>query len=285
MAKHLILSDYDMFNHVTRAHPESAGRLLAILEAFEERPCKEFLNLSVKRRATVDEIMQVHEPAYVNDVLALKGRTANLDPETQISPGSVDAALLAAGLCLELADQVVKGKIENGFALVRPPGHHSRPSAAMGFCVFNNIAIACKRALDMGIKRILIFDWDVHHGNGTQEVFYEDERVLFIDIHQENLFPQNSGLIKEIGSGKGLGFTVNLPLPPSCGDNDYLYAFDQIVEPLAVRFRPELILVSAGFDAHESDPLGGMKLTTKGFGLLAARVKRLAEVFCEGKMI
>jgi acetoin utilization deacetylase AcuC-like enzyme len=285
MAKHLFLSDRGMLDHVTHAHPESAGRLEAILEAFEDSTCKEFLDLSIKRHATVDEIALVHERAYVNEVLKLKGKTAYLDPETQISPGSVDAALLAAGLGLELVEQVVNGKVQNGFALVRPPGHHSRPSGAMGFCVFNNIAIAAKRALAMGIKRILILDWDVHHGNGTQEAFYADDQILFIDIHQDNLFPQNSGTLKEGGSGKGAGFTVNIPLPPACVDDDYLSIFDQLVEPLAIKYQPELILVSAGFDAHESDPLGGMKLTTKGFGLLAERAKHLADSLCGGKMI
>jgi acetoin utilization deacetylase AcuC-like enzyme len=180
--------------------------------------------------------------------------------------------------------QVVKGKAKNGFAFLRPPGHHSRPSGAMGFCVFNNIAIAAKQALAMGVKRILIFDWDVHHGNGTQEVFYDDDRVLFVDIHQENLFPHNSGAQKEVGNGNGKGYTVNIPLPPLCSDADYLYVFDQLVEPFVDKYQPELILVSAGFDAHESDPLGGMKLTTNGFGLLAERTKRLAEKNCGGKL-
>lgn len=284
MSKSLFISDYSLLNHVTLAHPESAGRLEAILEAFQDSQHKGLLNLSVKRQASLDEIAMVHEPAYINEVLKLKGKTANLDPETQISPGSVDAAILAAGLSLELVEQIISGKTQNGFALIRPPGHHSRPSGAMGFCVFNNIAIATKKALAMGIKRVLILDWDVHHGNGTQEAFYEDDRVLFIDIHQDNLFPQNSGTLKQNGSGKGTGFTVNIPLPPGCADNDYLYIFDQLVEPLALKYQPELILVSAGFDAHESDPLGGMKLTTKGFGLLAERTKHLAESLCGGKI-
>lgn len=284
MSRHLFLSDYSMLNHVTHSHPENSSRLKAILEVMEESLCKEFLDLSVMRNATVDEITRVHEPAYVKNVLALKGLTANLDPETQISPGSVDAALLAAGLGLELVEQIVNGKAQNGFALVRPPGHHSRPSGAMGFCVFNNIAIAAKQAMAMGIKRILILDWDVHHGNGTQEAFYGDDRVLFVDIHQDNLFPQNSGTLKENGSGKGVGFTVNIPLPPACHDGDYLYVFDRLVRPLAVRYQPELILVSAGFDAHRLDPLGGMKLTTEGFSLLAKRTKHLAESLCGGKI-
>lgn len=267
------------------AHPENAGRLEATLAALEESPYQEFLDLTLSRLATNKEIAQVHDPAYIDHVFSLEGKTTSLDTETLITPGSVKAARMAAGLGLTLVEQVIKGAAENGFALVRPPGHHARPGKGMGFCIFNNIAIAAKQALSLGIKRILIFDWDVHHGNGTQETFYDDAHVLFIDLHQKNLFPIGSGLLEERGQGKGLGFTVNVPLPESCRDADYLYAFENLVRPLALDYRPELILVSAGFDAHESDPLGGMNLTTEGYGKLAAKVTSLAQELCEGKVV
>lgn len=285
MNKHLFLSDYRLLDHDTGEHPENTERLQAILAGFKGGAYEKYLDLTKDRMVSREELLLVHDSAYVDKILSLEGQTAAIDYETLISPGSVKAALLAAGLGVELVEQVVQGKIQNGFALLRPPGHHARPSTGMGFCIFNNIAVAAKKALAMGVKRILIFDWDVHHGNGTQEVFYDDDRVMFVDIHQENLFPINSGFIEESGKGKGKKFTVNIPLPQGCGDSEYLRVFDELVKPIAMEYRPELILVSAGFDAHESDPLGFMKLTTNGFGLLANRIKHLAEHLCKGKLV
>lgn len=285
MSKHLLLSDYRLLQHNTGDHPENANRLQAILEDIKQSPYLEYLNLSCNRSASIEELIQVHDIAYVNHVLSLEGKESKIDNETLVSQGSVKAALLAAGLGVELVEQVVNGKTQNGFVIVRPPGHHARSSLGMGFCLFNNIAIAAKKALAMGVKRLLIFDFDVHHGNGTQEAFYNEDNVFFIDIHQENLFPINSGFLYESGKGKGTGFTVNIPLPQACGDEDYLYVFDKLVKPLAMEYGPELILVSAGFDAHESDPLGFMNVTTKGYGLLAERVKFLANSLCAGKLV
>lgn len=274
-----------MLDHGLAAHPENSSRLAAILTALKASPYNQFLNTTTSRKATVEELALVHELAYINYVLSLDGKRENLDQETPITEGSVTAALTAAGLGLELVEQLLQKNIENGFALVRPPGHHCLPDAAIGFCVFNNIAIAAKKALSLGVKRILILDWDVHHGNGTQKTFYDDDRVLFIDLHQDNLFPVNSGLLSQRGAAKGLGFTANIPLPDSCRDDDYLYIFEQIVKPLAYRFQPELILVSAGFDAHESDPLGSESLTTKGYGALCTKVKALAQELCSGRLL
>lgn len=283
--KHLFLSDERLLQHDTGDHPENAGRLVAILEELKQSPYNKYLNLSINRLASKEELLQVHEVDYVDQVLSLEEKESLIDYETIVSPGSVKAALLAAGLGLELVERVVNGKVQNGFVFVRPPGHHARPSTGMGFCLFNNMAIAAKKALAMGIKRVLIIDFDVHHGNGTQEAFYCEDRVLLIDMHQDNLFPVGSGSMDEMGEGKGTGFTVNIPLPKGCGDDDYLYVFDQLVKPLAMEYGPELILVSAGFDAHESDPLGFMNLTTKGYGLLAKRIKGLARDLCEGKCV
>lgn len=283
--KSLFLSHPCQLNHGVPSHPENSARLDAILTALKESSYKSLVNLSIPRQATRDELSKVHDITYIDRILALDGKNAALDYETTLTPGSVKAALSASGLGVELVEQVLNNKIQNGFVIVRPPGHHARPSHGMGFCLFNNIAVAAQKALTMGLKRILILDWDVHHGNGTQESFYDDDRVLFVDLHQDNLFPVPSGELNEIGRGKGIGYTVNIPLPAACGDAEYLHAFDNLVKPLALKFKPELILVSAGFDAHESDPLGFMNLTTEGFGKLTARIKALAETLCEGKLI
>lgn len=283
--KHLSLSHLHLLDHSLSSHPENSSRLSSILQAFQSSEFHHLLDLSVERRATIDELCSNHDAKYVKEVIEKEGQELNLDRETLLTAGSVRAALMAAGIGLELIERVLDGKIDNGFALLRPPGHHARLSSAMGFCIFNNIAIAAKKALAKGVKRILIFDFDVHHGNGTQRSFYEDDRVLFIDIHQDNLFPVGSGAIQEIGRGKGLGYTINVPLPSGCSDEDYFYIFDNLVAGAARGFHPELILVSAGFDAHESDPLGGMLLSTKGFGVLTAKVKALAEELCKGNVV
>lgn len=285
LQKSLFLSHPCQLDHGHSTHPENAYRLEAIINELNKSSYKHLVDLSIQRLATKDELSQVHDLFYINYILSQKGKDAILDCETIITPGSVQAALSAAGLGIELVEQVLEKKIQNGFALIRPPGHHARKANGMGFCLFNNIAIAAQKAISMGIKRILILDWDVHHGNGTQEIFYEDDRVLFIDLHQENLFPSGSGLLNETGESKGLGYTVNIPLPPACKDADYLYIFDTVVRPLALKYEPELILVSCGFDAHESDPMGFMCLTTEGYGKLTAKVKKLAEEVCEGKIV
>ena len=285
MTKHLFLSHLSLLKHETGEHPEKAERMEMIIEEFKKKPYDGLLNLSCTRSATIEEISQVHDIDYINHIRSLEGQVATIDSETIMSFGTVKAACLAAGLGLELVERVVKGETQNGFVVVRPPGHHARPSTGMGFCIFNNIAIAAKKALAMGIQRLVILDWDVHHGNGTQEIFYEDNRVLFVDLHQSGLFPVSSGLISETGSQNGMGYTVNIPLPVECKDQDYLYVFDQLVKPLILNYSPNLILVSAGFDAHESDPLGFMNLTTDGYRDLTKRIKSLAEEVCEGKLV
>lgn len=281
----LFLSHLSLLDHGDLAHPENRHRLQHIIESIENSPFKDCLDVSLNRLASKQELMEVHDQHYVEYLHSLIGKEAVLDPETKISCGSVNAALIGAGLGIELVEQVLEGKIQTGFSLVRPPGHHARPSIGMGFCLLNNIALAAKKALSLGLKRILILDWDVHHGNGTQEIFYSDDQILFIDLHQENLFPVNSGGINEIGEGKGFGYTVNIPLPARCRDEDYFYVFEKVVKPIALAYHPELILVSAGFDAHESDPLGFMNLTSHGYHLLTKKVKFLADKVCGGKVI
>ncbi len=281
----LLLSHPCMLDHGIPMHPENRTRLEAIYEALENSPYKKNLDLTCTRMATADELAMIHDKAYIDFVMSLAGKDVFIDPETPLTKGSVKAALLAAGYGMELVERVLDGKIKNGFLLARPPGHHAEADHAMGFCVFNNIAVAAKKALSRGLKRILIIDWDVHCGNGTQHSFYDDDRVLVVDFHQQNLFPQGSGLLEQIGEGKGSGYTVNIPLPEASGDDDYLYIFDNIVDPLAKHFKPELILVSAGFDAHESDPLASMCLTTSGFSMLTAKVKALAKELCHDRLV
>lgn len=278
----LLLSHLSLLDHGKADHPENSGRLQAILQAFQENSHP--INLTVTRRATKKELCLVHDPEYVEYVLSLEGQHASLDHETHLTPGSVNAALQAVGLGLELVEQITKGNCQSGFALIRPPGHHAGRSSAMGYCIFNSVAISAAYALSMGLTRILIVDFDVHHGNGTQEIFYEDDRVLFIDLHQENLFPEGSGNVEEMGSGDGFGFTVNIPLAAASQDEDYFKAFRENVLPLAQEFNPELVLVSAGFDAHESDPMGFMRLTSKGFASLSKELRTFAKVafFLEG---
>ncbi|MCE5294988.1 MAG: histone deacetylase [Chlamydiales bacterium] len=285
MLKHALVSHPSFLDHGYPEHPENAGRLKAIFEHLESSPLKKFLDTSISRKASIEELAQVHDLAYINHVLSFDGKNTLIDNETPITTGSVQAALTAAGLGIDLVERVLNGSIENGFALVRPPGHHAEPQIGMGFCLFNNIAIAAKKALSLGLKRVLIIDWDVHHGNDTQKAFYDDDRIMVIDLHQDNLYPKNSGNAQDRGVGKGLGFTANIPLPDSCRDADYLYVFEKIVKPLARSYKPELILVSAGFDAHESDPLGSMSLTSRGFGALCQQVKLLANELCHKKLI
>ena len=275
MKKLLLLSNTALLDHCVPSHPENSQRLKAILEGLKNSP---YLDLSVERLATFEELTSVHTNEYVEKVFSLEGKEASLDEETLLTAGSVRAAKMAAGIGLELTEQILSGKVQTGFALVRPPGHHAKSSEGMGFCIFNNIAIAAKKALSLGLKRILILDFDVHHGNGTEEMFFGDDRVLFVDLHQDNLFPLGSG-------EKSISNIINIPLPPDSTDDDYLTVFNTVVKPLALKYKPEIILVSAGFDAHESDPLGFMKITTEGYGLLVSKIKDLASGVCGGKLL
>ena len=208
----------------------------------------------------------------------------SLDPDTYVSRESLEVARLAAGGAIDLARAVASGRLHSGLAAVRPPGHHAEAGHAMGFCLFNNVAIAAQALRsEMGIERIAIVDWDVHHGNGTQHVFEGDRDVLFASLHQFPFYP-GTGALDERGHDRGLGSTVNLPLPAGCGDAEYGLMFDTLLAPLLLAFKPEFILVSAGFDAHERDPLGGMRVTTRGFGLFARRLCAVADETCGGRI-
>jgi acetoin utilization deacetylase AcuC-like enzyme len=240
--------------HPTGGHPERQERLLALDSLGPE---------TVERRATTEQLARVHEPAYL-EVLQAVDRPVQLDPDTVCSDTSWEAVTLAAGIALEAVDR-------GGFALVRPPGHHALGRRAMGFCLVNNVAVAARYAqAELGIERVAIVDVDVHHGNGTEDLFRGDDSVLFVSLHQWPFWPGTGG------PGTSDGSTVNVPLPAGSGDDDYLRAFEREVEPAVAAFAPELLLVSAGVDAHADDPLADMEVSTAGFTELAARCASLA---------
>ncbi len=280
--KAAVVWDPAYLEHEMGGHPEGADRLSHILGYLEASDLWARLTVVSPHAATIDDLLAVHTRAYVEIVrqaAASGGRW--LDPDTYVSPRSFDIALLAAGGALDALGGFELG--EARFALVRPPGHHALPDRAMGFCLFNNIAIAAHRLLAEGLERIAIVDWDVHHGNGTQATFIDEPRVLFFSLHQWPLYP-GSGWFDECGVGEGEGYTVNVPLPPGSHDGDYARAFDEIVGPIVDLYRPQAVLVSAGQDPHADDPLASMSLTEGGFARLARRVQELAQRHCEGRL-
>ena len=264
-------------------HPESPERLRAVWEELSERPVAG-AEAVAPPEATREELIRIHGERYVDAVLQLAGAEVQLDPDTAVSAGSVTAARLAAGAAAEGVRRVLDGRSSSAFALVRPPGHHAESTRAMGFCLFNNVAVAAAEAHARGLKRVLCIDWDVHHGNGTQRSFWQRDDLLFISTHQWPFYP-GSGHERETGEGAGAGYTVNAPLPAGCGDGDYAALFSDALLPIADAYRPELILVSAGFDAHQDDPLGGMHVTDDGFAALCGAVKRVADQHCAGKLV
>jgi len=271
--------------HDTGTHPENAGRLAAIDAELERRHLLEDRPTIPFSAATHEELARVHDPRYIaslRDFAATGGGW--LDADTAIGPNSVEIAALAAGAGIAAVDAALDGRAPRGFVLARPPGHHATPRRGMGFCLFNTIAVAAGHALDRGLERVLIVDWDVHHGNGTQEVFYDTDRVLFTSVHQWPHYP-GTGRAAERGAGRGEGFTLNLPLPAGADDATYAALFDEVIAPAAAVYRPQLVLVSAGFDAHAADPLGGMRLSERGFGELTRRVLAIADRDAEGRVV
>lgn len=285
----LLFTDEAMYEHRPgRFHPEAPERLEAVLEGLATSSA---VHAGSRRLATAEEIGRVHVDRYVHKILDLSGQERQLDPDTVLSAGSVGAAQLAAGLALDAVDAVygrtpsASGALAtNAFVAVRPPGHHAERETAMGFCVFNNVAIAAEHALANGAQRVLIVDWDVHHGNGTHSHFYDRRDVFFFDAHRYPFYP-GSGALDEVGDGPGEGFTMNAPLPPGLDDGDYRLIFEETLVPVAHAFKPDLILVSAGFDAHRDDPLGDQRLTEEGFASLTGVVTRLARDLCGGRII
>ncbi len=285
MSKLALIRDSKFQLHMTPdGHPESAERLAAIDQAFYRSALEDDVKLFEPRSATEDEIAQVHAASYVEDLESdsrkiAGGGTIQLDADTYMSPQTFDIAKLAAGAGLVALDAIQKPSVQSAFVAVRPPGHHASTAQAMGFCLFNNIAVTARHAqAKQGYKRTLIIDWDVHHGNGTQEIFYRDPSICFISLHQYPFWRTELGWYTRDGSHEGTGFNINIPLPAGTGDRGYLAAWDKIVRPIGLEYEPDLILVSAGYDAHRQDPLGGQKISTAGFAMLSQRLKDLADM-------
>ena len=252
--------------HNTGNHVENPQRLVAIMSHLEKTGIKERLTLLSPRPATIAELETVHSRAYISHIQSTAERGGGwLDPDMVMCPQSYEVALYAAGGVLTAVEAVMKGKVDSAFALVRPPGHHATRNRAMGFCIFNNVAVAAKFALaNFNLNRVLIADFDVHHGNGTQEAFYADPDVLYFSSHKYPFYP-GTGSVNETGTGDGKGFTVNFPMAAGWNDEEYLSAFSGVLVPAARRFEPQLILVSAGFDPHWADSIAMMQATITGF--------------------
>ena len=272
--------------HDTGYHVESSARLTTTMTYLEKTGVLAELEAIKPRAATVEEIATVHERQYIAyiEYVARKGG-AWLEVDTKMSPQSYDAAIYAAGGNISAVNAVMEGKVNSVFALVRPPGHHAIFDRALGFCIFNNIAIAAKYTLaKYTLDRIAIIDFDVHHGNGTQDAFYDNRRVLYVSTHQYPHYP-GSGNAEDIGSGEGKGTILNVPLPASCGDTEYRTVFEKIIVPVIHRYNPQLILVSAGYDIHWADELSQMQMTTTGIAGLVKIIKQLADELCQGRLV
>lgn len=235
------------------------------------------------RLATLEQLARVHDSDYLRRIAETAGRAVALDPDTYTSPESYEVARLAAGAAVDAVERVMSGPAQQALALVRPPGHHAERGRAMGFCLLNNVAIAAAHARALGAGRVAIVDYDLHHGNGTQQIFERDPHVLYVSVHQFPYYP-GSGTADEIGKEDGVGLTVNVPIEGGAVDEDYRVVFADIVGPVLHQFRPDIVLVSAGFDAHERDPLGGMRLTTAAFAAMTAELRASAEADCGGRI-
>jgi acetoin utilization deacetylase AcuC-like enzyme len=265
-------------------HPERPERLDALRRGLREAGLEDRLRIVTPREATSAELLRVHTEDHVARVAATRGRTVRFDPDTQAGPSSCEAALLAAGAVVDAVDRVLDGELDRAFCAVRPPGHHATAGLAMGFCLFNNVAVAAAHAIHRGLERVAILDIDVHHGNGTQDIFWEDPRVLYVSSHAYPFYP-GTGSLGEVGAGAGRGFTANLPLPAGAGDAEYSRVYDEIVRPIGRAFDPELVLVSCGFDAHRGDPLAPMDLTSAGYARLMSVCQAVAGGSAAGKVV
>jgi len=285
MSSTLLLFDDRMIDHDPgRGHPERPERLQAIVQQLRERPVPG-TQWATPSRGSAEAVARVHSREHVALVEAARGTTHAFDPDTLTSPQSVEAAMVAVGAAIDGVDAVLDGRARNAFALTRPPGHHAEPQGVMGFCLLNQVAIAAEHALlRPEVERVLVVDWDVHHGNGTQRAFYERRDVMFASTHQAPYYP-GTGALAEHGQGEGEGFTLNVPLEATATDADLRRVMTDVVAPAAEQFDPDLVLVSAGFDAHAGDPLGGMVLSTEGFADLCGTVRAIAEARAKGRLV
>lgn len=273
--------------HDYPGHPENAQRIRAVWRGLDESGLTARMRPLDPQAVDTELVLAVHSPDYLDLLrrVSTTARTTFLDADTYAGPDALGIALLSAGGAVGAVGEVLSGHADNGLAAIRPPGHHAMPSRAMGFCLLGNAAIAARYAQrQFGIERVLIVDYDVHHGNGTEAMFYTDPTVLYVSTHQYPFYPM-TGAATDVGSGAGEGYTINIPLPAGSGDINYSYVFRQIVWPAAERFRPEFILVSLGFDAYWDDPLAGMRLTLSGYSRLTAEVVRMADQFCGGRVV
>ncbi len=264
-------------------YPEHPGRITAVWQRLQEAAIRG-VEFRAGSNATRAQLGRVHTNQYLDSIFELRGKTVWLDDDTTaISPKSVQAAGIAAGTAIDAVEAVVQGEADSAFAIVRPPGHHAEPARARGFCLFNNVAVAAAHAqAKLGCERVLIVDWDAHHGNGTQEIFWADDGVLLFDTHRASPFYPGSGLLHEVGAGLGAGYTINVPLPQGTSDQALVQAFNEILVPAANHFQPDLVLVSAGFDPHPLDQC--MNISYTGFAHLTRIVQRIADQHCKGRL-
>jgi acetoin utilization deacetylase AcuC-like enzyme len=267
-------------------HPESKERLSALVEHLEKKGLLGQLKSIQPHPAPVEQVAAVHDSSYINRVETMcENGGGMLDPDTQVGSESYRAARLAAGGVMAAADAVMSKRVKNAFCAVRPPGHHADRGKAMGFCIFNNVAVGAKYVQNKwGLKKVLIVDWDVHHGNGTQSIFWDDPTVFYFSTHQFPYYP-GTGSENEVGGGEGEGFTFNMPMYAGSGDLEYVEAFENIFYPLAAKFAPDFIFISAGFDGHEDDPLASISLSESGFKKLTQVIVKLASESCEGRLV
>jgi len=272
----LCLADDSLFEeHLSPAgHPERPARLSAARQGVEACPAAAGALRLAARDATLEELGRVHTSEYLEQLEQISGKSGYLDADTFHSPRSVAAARRASGAALALTDALLDGKADYGFGLLRPPGHHARPGSGMGFCLLNHVAVAARHALGRGARRVAILDWDVHHGNGTEEIFEASPEVLYISLHQSPQYP-GTGAVGDTGTGEGRGFNVNVPLAAGADNSVYGAAFERLLLPVLEQFAPDLLLVSAGYDAHRRDPLGGMELDADGYAWMTRRLLEL----------
>ncbi|MBU1417563.1 MAG: histone deacetylase [Proteobacteria bacterium] len=283
----LVFDNRYLYHSISTPSPENPDRVCNLYRHLQQQENNRSLFHIQTREATDEEIAMAHSSFYMEQLRehAVKDDPYSYDRDTYLMDDSLSTARLAAGGCLKLADSIMAGEIDYGFALVRPPGHHATPGRGMGFCIFNNIALTAEYLRrQYGLRRILILDFDVHHGNGTQEIFYDTNEVLFCSIHEKGIFPF-TGSQEEMGSEAGLGYTVNIPVHPQFGDSEYTYLLGRILQGLVEQYLPQFILVSAGYDAHIDDSIGKTLLSTQWYGLITHILRRHASESCENRLL